>query len=44
MPIINVEIMKTPDEIEKYDTRCIVMRWGNSEVWSVIKTVKDTDN
>ena len=33
-----IEIMKILDERERCDTRCVVMRW------SVIKTVKDTDN
>ena len=32
MPIISVEIMKIIDEKEKCDTKCIVMRWSNSEV------------
>ena len=32
MSIINVDIMKTIDERERCDTRCVVMRWGNSEV------------
>ena len=29
MPVISVEII---DERERCDTRCAVMRWGNSEV------------
>ena len=37
MPIISVELMKIIDEMEKCDTRCVVMRWSNS------KTVKDAD-
>ena len=32
MPIISVEIMETIDERERCDTRCVVMRWSNSEV------------
>ena len=32
MPIISVEIMKTIDERERCDTRCVAMRWSNSEV------------
>ena len=32
MPIISVEIMKIIDEREKCDTKCVVMRWSNSEV------------
>ena len=32
MPIISIEIMKTIDERERCDTRCVVMRWSNSEV------------
>ena len=32
MPIISVEIMRTIDERERCDTRCVVMRWSNSEV------------
>ena len=32
MPIISVEIMKTIDERERCDTRCVVMRWSNSKV------------
>ena len=32
MLIISVEIMKTIDERERCDTRCVVMRWSNSEV------------
>ena len=32
MPIISVEIMKIIDEREKCDTKCVGMRWSNSEV------------
>ena len=32
MPIISVEIMRTIDERERCDTRCVVMRWSNNEV------------
>ena len=32
MPIIIVEILKIIDERERYDTRCVVMRGGSSEV------------
>ena len=32
MPISGVEIMKTIDERERCDARCIEMRWSNSEV------------
>ena len=32
MPIISLEIMKIIDEKEKCDTKCVVMRWSNSEV------------
>ena len=32
MPIICAEIMKIIDEREKCDTKCVVMRWSNSEV------------
>ena len=32
MPIISVEIVKTIDEREKCDTRCVVMRWSNCKV------------
>ena len=32
MPIISVEIMKKVNVRESYDTRCVVMRWSNSEV------------
>ena len=32
MVVISVEIMKITDQKEKYDTRCVVMRWSNSEV------------
>ena len=32
MPIISIEVMKTIDQRERCDTRCVVMRWGNSEV------------
>ena len=31
MPIIRVEIIKTIDERERCDTRCVAMRWSNSE-------------
>ena len=31
MPIISVEIMKTTDESERFDTRCVIMRWSNSK-------------
>ena len=32
MSIISKEIMKTIDERERCDTRCVVMRWNNSKV------------
>ena len=32
MTIISVEIMKTINERERCDTRCVVMRGSNSEV------------
>ena len=32
MLIISVEIMIKIDERERCDTRCVVMRWGNSEL------------
>ena len=32
MPIMSVEIMKIIDEREMCDTRCVVMKWSNSEV------------
>ena len=32
MMIISVEILRTIDERERCDTRCVVMRWSNSEV------------
>ena len=32
MPIINVEIMKTIDEGERFDKRCVALRWSNSKV------------
>ena len=32
MPIISVEIMKTIDERDRCDTKCVVMRWSNSKV------------
>ena len=31
MSIISIEVMKT-DERGRFNTRCVVMRWGNSEV------------
>ena len=31
MPIISVEIMKTIDERERCDTRCVIVRWTNSK-------------
>ena len=31
MPIMSAEIMKTIQERERCDTRCVVMRWSNSE-------------
>ena len=33
MLIISIEVMKTIDERERCDAKCIVLRWGNSEVW-----------
>ena len=33
MSIISIEVMKTVDERGRFNTRCVVMRWGNSEVW-----------
>ena len=32
MPIIIVEIMKTIDERERCDRKCVVMRWSDSEM------------
>ena len=32
MSIMSVDLMKTIDEVERCDTRCVVMRWSNSEV------------
>ena len=32
MSIISVDLMKTIDEVERRDTRCVAMRWSNSEV------------
>ena len=32
MSITGVEIMKTIDGRERWDTRCVVIRWSNSEV------------
>ena len=32
MLIISIEVMKTIDEWERCDARCVVMRWGNSKV------------
>ena len=32
MPISSVEIMKITDERERFDTKCVVMRWSNREV------------
>ena len=32
MSIISVEILKTMDEGERCEARCVVMRWSNSEV------------
>ena len=32
MPITSVEIMKTVDEGERCDKRCVAMRWTDSEV------------
>ena len=32
MLIIREEIMKIIDERKKCDTRCVVMRWSNTEV------------
>ena len=31
MPIISVEIIKIIDERERCDTRCVVIKWSNSE-------------
>ena len=31
MPITSVEIMKTIDEREICDTRCVIVRWTNSK-------------
>ena len=41
MPIISVEIMKTIDERKRSDTRCVEMRWNNSEV---LISVRDNEN
>ena len=32
MVTISVEIMKTIDERERCDTKCLLMRWSNSKV------------
>ena len=32
MLIISAEVMKIKDEKENSDTRCVGMRWSNSEV------------
>ena len=32
MLIISVEIIKIIDQREKCDTKCVIMRWSNSEV------------
>ena len=32
MLIISIEVMKT-DERERCDAKCVVLRWGNGEVW-----------
>ena len=32
MLIIRVEIMKIIDEKERCDTKCVAMRWSNSQV------------
>ena len=32
MPITSVEMLKIIDERERYNTRCVVMRWSSSEV------------
>ena len=32
MMITSVEIMKTIDERERCDTRCVIKRWSHSEV------------
>ena len=49
MLIISVEIMKTIDERERCDTRCVVMRWSNGEVklrqWRMpIISIRDNEN
>ena len=31
MPIISLELMKTIDERERCDTRCVATRWINSK-------------
>ena len=31
MSLISLEILKIIDERERYDTRCVVMRWSSSE-------------
>ena len=33
MLTISIEIMKTIDERERCDTKCVVMRWSNSKVY-----------
>ena len=33
MPIVSVEIMKIIDEREKWDKKCVVIRWSNSKEW-----------
>ena len=32
MPIISVDILKIKDQIERCDTKCVVMRWSSSAV------------
>ena len=32
MPMITTAIMKPTDDRERWHTRCVVMRWSNSEV------------
>ena len=31
MPIISIELMKTVDDRKRCDTRCVAIRWSNSE-------------
>ena len=34
MPIISVKIMKTIDERERCNTKCVLMRWSSSKKYA----------